>query len=174
MLKKMTDDVTERLKRLLDERIAFFDGAMGTMIQRAGLGEEDFRGERFADHDGSLQGNNDLLVLTRPDVIRGIHEQYLEAGADIIETNTFNATVISQADYGTEALAEERNLAEKAGVYVEQVDRRALLTRNGRDVGHFDRHHDVLRMFLANAEISRNSTEKNFHGRFGPGKRCCS
>jgi 5-methyltetrahydrofolate--homocysteine methyltransferase len=74
----MSDDLTtQRLRALLDQRIVFFDGAMGTMIQRAGLGEQDFRGERFADHPSSLQGNNDLLVLTRPDVIRGIHK-YLQ------------------------------------------------------------------------------------------------
>ena len=91
------DRTTERLRALLDHRIVFFDGAMGTMIQRASLGEADFRGERFADHPGSLQGNNDLLVLTRPDVIREIHEGYLDAGADIVETNTFNATSIALA-----------------------------------------------------------------------------
>ena len=88
----MSDDATtQRLKKLIEERIVLFDGAMGTMIQRAGLEEADFRGDRFRDHPGSLQGNNDLLVLTRPDVIRGIHKEYLDAGADIIETNTFNA-----------------------------------------------------------------------------------
>jgi 5-methyltetrahydrofolate--homocysteine methyltransferase len=108
----MSDDVTtQRLRALLDERIVFFDGAMGTMIQRAGLGEQDFRGERFADHPGSLQGNNDLLVLTRPDVIRGIHEAYLDAGADIIETNTFNANAFSQADYELQSVVYELNVA---------------------------------------------------------------
>ena len=91
----MSDDLTQRLKDLFDSRIAFFDGAMGTMVQRASLGEEDFRGERFAEHPSSLQGNNDLLVLTRPDVILDIHLQYLDAGADIIETNTFSATSVT-------------------------------------------------------------------------------
>jgi 5-methyltetrahydrofolate--homocysteine methyltransferase len=105
------DGTTERLQALLDQRIVFFDGAMGTMIQRASLGEEDFRGERFADHPGSLQGNNDLLVLTRPDVIRGIHEAYLDAGADIIETNTFNANAFSQADYELQSVVYELNVA---------------------------------------------------------------
>ncbi len=81
------DDTTQRLKALLEARIAFFDGAMGTMIQRAGLEEADFRGDRFRDHPKSLQGNNDLLVLTRPDVIRGIHEQYLDAAK--LETKIF-------------------------------------------------------------------------------------
>jgi 5-methyltetrahydrofolate--homocysteine methyltransferase len=108
----MSDDVTtQRLQALLDRRIVFFDGAMGTMIQRAGLGEDDFRGERFADHPGSLQGNNDLLVLTCPDVIRGIHEAYLEAGADIVETNTFNANAFSQADYDLQSVVYELNVA---------------------------------------------------------------
>jgi 5-methyltetrahydrofolate--homocysteine methyltransferase len=84
---------------------------MGTMIQRHRLMEEDYRGERFKDWPSDLKGNNDLLVLTRPDIIREIHEQYLEAGADIIETNTFNAQAISMADYGMEALSYEMNIA---------------------------------------------------------------
>ena len=108
----MTAKSTEaRLRAILDDRIALFDGAMGTMVQRVGLEEADFRGERFADHEKSLKGNNDLLVLTRPDVIRGIHEQYLEAGADIIETNTFNANSFSQADYELEDVVYELNVA---------------------------------------------------------------
>jgi 5-methyltetrahydrofolate--homocysteine methyltransferase len=108
----MSDDLTtQRLRALLDQRIVFFDGAMGTMIQRAGLGEQDFRGERFADHPSSLQGNNDLLVLTRPDVIRGIHKAYLDAGADIVETNTFNANAFSQADYDLQSVVYELNVA---------------------------------------------------------------
>ena len=100
-----------QLSALLAKRVLMLDGAMGTMIQRAGLDEADFRGDRFADWPRDLQGNNDLLVLTRPDVIAGIQRAYLDAGADIIETNTFNATRISQADYGMEALAAEINLA---------------------------------------------------------------
>ena len=108
----MSDDATtERLKQLIEQRIVFFDGAMGTMIQRAGLGESDFRGDRFRDHPSSLQGNNDLLVLTRPDVIRGIHEAYLDAGADIIETNTFNANAFSQADYDLQEVVYDLNVA---------------------------------------------------------------
>ncbi len=95
----------------LKQRILVLDGAMGTMIQRHALGEAQYRGERFRDHPKDLRGNNDLLSLTCPDVIRGIHGQYLEAGADILETNTFNATAISQADYGLEGLVEELNLA---------------------------------------------------------------
>ncbi len=86
------------------------DGAMGTMIQRHKLTEEDYRGERFADWESDVKGNNDLLVLTQPDIIRGIHEQYLEAGADILETNSFNATRASMADYNMEALVYEINV----------------------------------------------------------------
>ncbi|WP_363184339.1 homocysteine S-methyltransferase family protein [uncultured Thiocystis sp.] len=85
---------------LLDQRILILDGAMGTMIQRYQLAEEDYRGDRFKDWPSDLKGNNDLLALTKPEVIRGIHEQYLESGADILETNTFNGNRLSQADYG--------------------------------------------------------------------------
>jgi len=104
-------ETVARLERQLTERILVLDGAMGTMIQGYELDENDFRGERFAGHGSALKGNNDLLTLTRPDVIAEIHRGFLEAGADIIETNTFNATAISQADYGTEGLAEEINFA---------------------------------------------------------------
>ena len=102
---------TESLMRSLDERILLLDGAMGTMIQGFGLGEDDYRGERFADFGRDLKGNNDLLSLTRPDVIRDIHSQFLEAGADIIETNTFNSNAPSMADYGMESLVAELNTA---------------------------------------------------------------
>ncbi len=98
-----------RLKRLLDARIVLLDGAMGTMVQQHRLDERGYRGERFRDHGRDLKGNNDILTLTRPDVIGGIHRAYLEAGADIIETNTFNSNSVSQADYGTEALVPELN-----------------------------------------------------------------
>jgi len=93
-------DRTEELKTLLQQRILILDGAMGTMIQRHKLEEADYRGEQFKDWPSDLKGNNDLLVLTKPEVIRDIHAQYLEAGADIIETNTFNGNRLSQADYG--------------------------------------------------------------------------
>jgi len=93
-----------RLQEILKSRVLLLDGAMGTMIQRYKLKEEDYRGDLLKAHMSDLKGNNDLLSLTRPDVIREIHEAYLEAGADIIETNTFNATSISQADYNTESL----------------------------------------------------------------------
>ncbi|HWP66342.1 MAG TPA: methionine synthase, partial [Candidatus Limnocylindria bacterium] len=99
------------LRRLLAERILLLDGAMGTMIQGYALGEADFRGERFRDHPRDLKGDNDVLVLTRPDVIREIHGAYLAAGADVIETNTFNSTAISQSDYGLEAVVYDLNVA---------------------------------------------------------------
>ena len=98
------------LEALIKERILILDGAMGTMIQRVGLQEQDFRGERFADHPGDLKGNNDLLVLTRPDVIRDIHRAYLEAGADIIETDTFSANAISQGEYGLQSAVRDINV----------------------------------------------------------------
>ncbi|MBT8088550.1 MAG: homocysteine S-methyltransferase family protein, partial [Gammaproteobacteria bacterium] len=101
----------ETLMRALDERILLLDGAMGTMIQGYGLSEDDYRGERFADFGHDLKGNNDLLSLTRPDVIRDIHTQFLDAGADIIETNTFNSNAPSMADYGMESLVAELNTA---------------------------------------------------------------
>lgn len=109
------------LRDLLRQRLVLIDGAMGTMIQRHNLQEADFRGARFADHPKDLRGNNDLLVLTRPDVIRSIHRAYFEAGADICETNTFNSTRISQADYGTEDLVPEMN-REAARLAREEAD----------------------------------------------------
>ncbi|MEW5298859.1 MAG: hypothetical protein WDW36_001936 [Sanguina aurantia] len=96
-------DVFGELEALLRERVIFIDGAMGTMIQRHPLEEEDFRGERYANHGHELKGNNDILVITRPDIIEAIHIAYLEGGADIIETNTFNGTWISQGDYDLQA-----------------------------------------------------------------------
>jgi len=98
------------LPALLQQRIAIIDGAMGTMIQRYKLSEADFRGARFAGHGKDLKGNNDLLQLTRPDVISEIHRQYLAAGADMVETNTFGATSIAQEDYGLGHIAHELNL----------------------------------------------------------------
>jgi 5-methyltetrahydrofolate--homocysteine methyltransferase len=101
----------KKIQDLLNERILIIDGAMGTMIQRHKLTEKDYRGERFKDWPSDLKGNNDLLCLTQPQIIREIHKQYLEAGADIIETNTFNAQKISLADYQMQDLAYEINLA---------------------------------------------------------------
>ncbi len=103
-------DRTSQLTAALQQRILILDGAMGTMIQRHKLDEAAYRGERFKDWPHDLKGNNDLLVLTQPDIIRGIHEAYLAAGADILETNSFNATSIAMADYGMEALVRELNV----------------------------------------------------------------
>jgi 5-methyltetrahydrofolate--homocysteine methyltransferase len=102
---------TDLLKQQLSQRILFLDGAMGTMIQGYKLEEKDYRGSRFADWEVDLKGNNDLLSLTQPDIIHAIHSAYFEAGADIVETNTFNSTTISMADYGMESLAYEINVA---------------------------------------------------------------
>src|SRR4051794_25864761 len=99
------------LDELLAKRVLILDGAMGTMIQRHKLQEADFRGDRFKNHPHDLKGNSDVLVLTRPDVIGGIHREYLEAGADIIETNSFNGQAISQADYALEPYVYEINAA---------------------------------------------------------------
>ncbi len=99
------------LPEILSRRIVVLDGAMGTMIQRYKLVEADYRGERFKDHPKDLKGNNELLQFTRPDVISQIHEQYLAAGADILETNTFGATSVAQDDYGLAPLAREMNVA---------------------------------------------------------------
>jgi 5-methyltetrahydrofolate--homocysteine methyltransferase len=107
----MTADARPTLEQLFATRIPVLDGAMGTMLQRYRLTEADFRGERFAAHPKDLRGNSDLLSLTRPDVVRAIHEAYLEAGADLIETNTFTATTIAQDDYELAHLARELNVA---------------------------------------------------------------
>ena len=101
----------QSLEQQLADRILILDGAMGTMIQSYGLDEADYRGDRFADFKGDLKGNNDLLSITQPEVIREIHAAFLEAGADIIETNSFNSTAVAQGDYGLEGLAEELNRA---------------------------------------------------------------
>ncbi|MGB1800950.1 MAG: homocysteine S-methyltransferase family protein, partial [Gammaproteobacteria bacterium] len=102
-------DRTEQITSLIKERILVLDGGMGTMIQSYKLEEEDYRGERFANHSCDVKGNNDLLTLTRPDIIKAIHKAYFEAGADIVETNTFNGTSIAMADYEMEDLVYELN-----------------------------------------------------------------
>lgn len=99
------------IEQCLSERILIIDGAMGTMIQRQKLAENDYRGERFKDWQKDVKGNNDLLSITQPHIIEGIHKQYLDAGADIIETNTFSSTSIAQADYEMQSLAYELNVA---------------------------------------------------------------
>ncbi|MEE9575678.1 MAG: homocysteine S-methyltransferase family protein, partial [Gammaproteobacteria bacterium] len=123
-------DKTLKLEKALQERILLLDGAIGTMIQSYQLEEADYRGERFADHPCDLKGNNDLLSLTRPDIIKAIHGAYFDAGADIVETNTFNSTSIAMADYQQEDLVYELNktgaslaseVAENYGGYVAGV-----------------------------------------------------
>lgn len=116
--------------RLLQERILILDGGMGTMIQGYNLKEEDYRGERFADFPGQLKGNNDLLCITRPDVIRSVHRQYLDAGADIITTNTFNANAVSMEDYGLQAYIGEMNRA--AGLLAREVADQCMEENPGR------------------------------------------
>ncbi len=114
----------QALPGLLDQRILILDGAMGTMVQRFKLTEADYRGERFRDHGKDLKTNADLLVLTRPDVVRDIHEGYLAAGADIIETNTFGANALAQEDYGLAHVVREMNVA-AARIAREAADRHA-------------------------------------------------
>ena len=109
MTNKSTLSVRDKISQSLDSQILLLDGAMGTMIQGHDLQEKDYRGERFADWPSDLKGNNDLLSLTQPDIISGIHQQYLEAGANIIETNTFNSNAPSMSDYGMEELVYELN-----------------------------------------------------------------
>jgi 5-methyltetrahydrofolate--homocysteine methyltransferase len=116
-----------QLERLLAQRILILDGAMGTMIQAYRLGEDDFRGDRFADHPVALKGNGDVLSLTRPDVIEAIHRAYLDAGADILETNTFTATAIAQADYRLESAVRDMN------VEAARIARRAADTFTAKD-----------------------------------------
>ena len=104
-------DINTRIRKLLNERILIIDGAMGTMVQRYKLSEADYRGERFKNWNCDVKGNNDLLCLTRPDIIKQIHKEYLRAGANIIETNTFNAQSVSLDDYEMQQLAYEINVA---------------------------------------------------------------
>ena len=102
-------DKTEQIKQLMAERILILDGAMGTMIQSYNLEEEDYRAQRFSEHPCDVKGNNDLLSLTRPDIIKAIHAAYFDAGADIVETNTFNSTSVAMADYQMEDIVYELN-----------------------------------------------------------------
>lgn len=128
------ETINKRTALLTDaasSKILVLDGAMGTMIQQHRLTEDDFRGNRFADHRDSLKGNNDLLSITQPAIIEGIHREYLEAGADIVETNTFSSTSIAQADYGLESLAFELNKASA------KAARRAAETLSTKDRPRF-------------------------------------
>ena len=122
-------DAAARIKTLLTERIVVIDGAMGTMLQGYELDEAGFRGKELADHPRDLKGDNDLLNLTRPGIVEEIHGQYLEAGADILETNTFNSTAVAQADYGLQGRAYDLNVAGAL------VARRAVLAAMGREPG---------------------------------------
>ncbi len=119
------------IRDILKERILFLDGAMGTMIQKHKLTEEDYRGEEFADYEHSVKGNNDLLVLTQPEIIRKIHLDFLNAGSDIIETNTFNASKVSMADYHMEDLVKRINLE---AVKVAQEARNIFLLSNNKPI----------------------------------------
>jgi len=140
----MENDRTHALEKLLSERIVLIDGAMGTMIQNEKLTESDFRGSRFSKHASDLKGNNDLLSLTAPDLIKSLHCQFLEAGADIIETNTFNCQRISLADYNMERLSRELNLAS------------AKLAREA--VESFQKSHPNKRAFVAGSIGPTNRT----------------
>lgn len=133
------------LKELLAKRILIIDGAMGTMIQRHQLEEADYRGERFADWASDLKGNNDLLVLTQPHIIQSIHEDYLDAGADIIETNSFNGTRVSMSDYHMEDLVHEINF-EAARIAKEACKNIQPLTNLVLSQVYLGRHH-VLAQF---------------------------
>lgn len=119
----------QQIKKILNERIMFLDGAMGTMIQKHKLSEEAYRGSRFADYKHPLKGNNDLLSITQPAIIAEIHDQFLEAGADIIETNTFNSTSVSMADYHMEDLVTELNI-ESAKIARQCADKFTAKTPN--------------------------------------------
>jgi 5-methyltetrahydrofolate--homocysteine methyltransferase len=127
----------DALLSLLRERVVILDGAMGTMIQRHRLSEADFRGDRFAKWRSDLRGNNDLLVLTQPQIIGAIHRDYLLAGADVISTNTFNSTPVSQSDYRMEALIGEINLT------AARVARQAAAATFRRRRAGSDRPHGV-------------------------------
>ncbi|MGZ0228515.1 MAG: homocysteine S-methyltransferase family protein, partial [Acidimicrobiales bacterium] len=120
----------DRLRQAINDRIVIIDGAMGTSIQAQPLTEKDFRTEALLDHEIELFGNNDLLSISRPDVVRGIHDDFIAAGADIISTNTFNATAISQSDYGTSHLVADINES-AARIARDAVD--AARSRDGRD-----------------------------------------
>ena len=128
----MTDTRT-LLDSLLARRVLVLDGAMGTMVQRHSLTDADYRGTRFADHGHDLKGDTDVLVLTQPDIVAGIHDAYLAAGADLIETNTFGATAVAQGDYGLEAHVYEMNVE---GV---RIAKRVAASWTARAVSGFSR-----------------------------------
>ena len=147
-----------RLEKLLGDRIVLLDGAMGTMIQRARLAEEDYRGTRFRDWQRELRGNNDLLSLTQPRLVREIHLRYLEAGADIIETNTFNSTAVALADYGMQDLAREFNRA------AANLAREAVRQAESRNPGRPRFVAGVLGPTNKTASISPDVNDPGFRG----------
>ena len=132
--------LTARLRALLDERIVMLDGAWGVLLQGRGLTEEEFRGERFADHPRDVKGDPDLLNLTRPDIVASIHREYLEAGADITTTNTFTATSIGQGDYGLTEAVYDMNVE---GARLAKHGRGRARTRLGRGLGRAPERHAV-------------------------------
>lgn len=144
----------EQLCAQLNERILVLDGGMGTMIQSYRLNEADFRGERFADWPCDLKGNNDLLVLSKPEVISAIHNAYFEAGADIIETNTFNSTTIAMADYQMESLSAEINFAAAKLARACVPARR----RNRATLPVFSARPTARRLFLRTSTIRHSAT----------------
>ena len=150
-------NIAKVLDSLARERILIIDGAMGTMLQQHSLSESDFRGERFAKHDHPLKGNNDILVLTRPEVVSDVHHAYLAAGADIIENNTFSSQAVSQADYGLESCVYDLNLEA------------ARLARTAADIWS-DRTPNKRR-FVAGAVGPMNKTLSMSHRVDDPGHR---
>ena len=138
----MTTERLATLQALLGRRILMLDGAMGTMIQRHRLTEQDFRGQRFAAHAKDVRGNNDLLNLTRPDVIGGIHREYLAAGADIIESNTFSTNAVAQADYALEPLVYELNREAARLAMTVSADARKTPTNNAGSCAASARIHE--------------------------------
>lgn len=147
----------EQLRAQLNERILVLDGGMGTMIQSYRLNEADFRGERFADWPCDLKGNNDLLVLSKPEVIAAIHNAYFEAGADIIETNTFNSTTIAMADYQMESLSAEINFA-AAKLARACADGLPARRRNRATLPVFSARPTARRLFLRTSTIRHSAT----------------
>ncbi len=145
------------LTEILKQRVLILDGAMGTMLQRRHLTEADFRGDRFKDHACMLAGNNDILSLTRPEIIADIHRQYLEAGADIIETNTFSSNAISQADYQLEGIAQEMS---EVGVRIAR-----------ETVDAFMKEHPERRCFVAGVLGPTNRTSSMSPDANNPGYR---
>ena len=136
---KNEESTRSELEAIFAQRIAIMDGAMGTMIQMHKLEEADFRGKQFAHHSCDVKGNNDLLSITQPQIIEDIHHAYFEAGADIVETNTFNSNVISMADYQMESLVYDLNVAgaqAASSQHLGQVRRASSAGRSGRGPGH--------------------------------------